>query len=255
MITIETQATAWTCEGSLGQCQLLAVATLRTVLACIGWIYRYIQPTSICFFVGKVCSKLRPCCISDAFGKAMIMHHAIDGQVFHGDHSTSIDELATFLMGKIATPISNTCMHLCHNQTALPPFRRAFECGRQLALGPFQIFLIGMQELRTGGTFARREGSETEQPYINPYSFARRWEGLCLHFTDNRHVPFVCGRMSDGAGFGRAFQGAMLDHAQRANLRQLQDAISQLTAVTILRKGHRIVPTVATKTWIARLFP
>src|SRR5712664_2423936 len=115
MVPIQYQATTHTRVDPLHQRFLLAVSTLRAVLACVGWIDRYKRSTGPCCLVSEMCSELRPGGILNTFGQTVIMHHRIDGQIFHRNDVTPIDEPTAFLMTEVAASVGNTLMDPRHN--------------------------------------------------------------------------------------------------------------------------------------------
>ena len=251
MVSVERHPAARTGMYTLCQCLFLAMPTARAVLAGVRGVHRYKHSTGPCCLVREKCSELRPRRILDTFGEAMIVDHPIDRQVFDGNHIEAVDQATTLLMSKVRAPVPDPLMDTRHNPPAFPAFRGALGGSRQFPLRALQVFFIRAQELWAWDTFPSREGGKTQQAHVNAYRFSRGWEWLYGHFARYRHVPLARRRATDGARFRCAFQGAMLHNAQRSNLRQLQDAIGQLTAVSILREGHRIVTAIATETRIA----
>lgn len=240
--------------NTLCQCLLLPMSTARAVLAGIRRIDRYKRSTGPRCLVREKRSELRPGRILNTFGEAVIMHHLVDRQVFHGDDIEAVDHATTLLMGKIGAPIGNPFMDTRHNRAPFSTLRCALAGSREFPLRALQVLFIDAQKLGAGRVFARREGREAEQPHVNPDGFARPWQGLGFDFTGNRHIPLARRTAPDGARFRRAFKWAVLDNPQCTNLGQLQHAIHKLTAIPILRKGHRIIPSMTTKTRIARCF-
>ena len=62
-------------------------------------------------FGGQTIKELRPRRVTDAFGQAMGMNHAVHMQVFHADHSEAIHDLPTLLMDEVLTPEGNALMN------------------------------------------------------------------------------------------------------------------------------------------------
>ncbi len=119
---------------ALGQRFLVTMATRTTVLRGIRWVDCDELPTSICCFVGEKHRELGPRRILNAFGEAVMVHHRVDGQIFHGYHIESLDETVAFLVRKVGAPIGNPLMDSADDLAACPAFRRALDRRRQLAL-------------------------------------------------------------------------------------------------------------------------
>src|SRR5262245_25096779 len=104
------------------------MATTRTILTRVGGINGDLLSTGPCCLVGQTRRKEGPCRVGNRLGKAMIVDHAIDGQVFYSDDIIAIDYTATFLMNKVTTPVSDTLMHSRYDPTPLSASRCPFRC-------------------------------------------------------------------------------------------------------------------------------
>src|SRR5438874_1493753 len=107
--------TAGTSEYPDIQGHLLALSTLATCLTRIGRIDFDQLPTSFFRFVGQLTKEGRPRGIDNAFGKTMIMRHAVDVQVFDADDTEAINDLSAFLMGEVLPSERYPFMHPCHD--------------------------------------------------------------------------------------------------------------------------------------------
>lgn len=252
MVSVEYQPTTEAGMDTLSQRLFLTMTTARTVLAGVRRVDRYKRSTGPCCLVREERSELRPCRILNTLGEAMVVYHAIDRQIFDGNDPKAIDETAAFLVGKVGTAVSNSFMHSRHNP---PPFSAFWgspgHCG-EFTLGPLQVLFIGAQKLGTRRLFPCRKRRKAEEPYVNTHRLIYRRQGTDFYLTCNRHIPFACAGATNRTGFRRTFQRSMLDDPYGANLRQLQDALSQLTPIAILRKRHRVIPTLAAKAWVPR---
>src|SRR6476660_4888646 len=83
------------------QRHLLSMSTPATGLRCIGWIDLDELPTSFFRFARQLREKGRPSRICYRLCQAMIMHHAIDREIFNTDHAETIHDLTTVLMGEV----------------------------------------------------------------------------------------------------------------------------------------------------------
>ena len=210
MVSVECQSATRTLMQTLREGFLLSMATLRTVLTRVGGVDRYHSLTSICCFVCEVGGKLRPSRIMNTLGEAMIVDHLVDRQVFDGNHIEAVDDASALLMREVAAPVGNPFMDSANNLAALRSLRCSSLRSRQLALRALQVFFVGAQELRAWRRLASGKGGKTQQPYVNAYGFAGQRQGVCLHLTGNRRVPFPGkGTMSYNCGedglYGTAF--------------------------------------------------
>ena len=87
-----------------------AVAASRAVLRGIGRVDGKYLTTSTFSLRRKNRTKLRPCGVTDALGKAMIAEHIPDAQFFDGDDAEAIDNTACVLMAEVVPPVADTLM-------------------------------------------------------------------------------------------------------------------------------------------------
>ena len=153
MVSVENQPTTRARMCPLCQRLFLAMSTARTILAGVRGIDCYKRSTGPCCLVREKRSELRPRRIGNRFGKAMIVHHPIDGQIFDRNDIEPIDQTAAFLMGKVAAPIGNPFMNPCNDPAPLSALRCALLGRRKLSLRALQILLISTQELSDTGCF------------------------------------------------------------------------------------------------------
>lgn len=114
------------------QGHMVSISTPATVLAGVGRVDLEELSASFFRFAGQVREKGRPCRISNALGKAMILHHAIDVEVFDTDHAEAINNLSGLLMGEIVPLELHPFMHTCYGFAMLPTLRRFL---RQFGVG------------------------------------------------------------------------------------------------------------------------
>ncbi len=214
MVSVECQSTARASVCTLRQRFLLAMPTALTVLTRVRRMDRDKRSTGPCCLVGHEGRELGPRRIQDAFGEAVMVHHLIDGQIFHGNDSESVDDATALLMREVGASVADALMDPADDLPASPAFRRARDRRRQLALGALQVLCIGAQALRTGCALTCRKGRETPQADINAYGCSCGWQQPRFPFAGYRHKPLPRRRAPKSAGFRRAFQWAMLDNAQ-----------------------------------------
>ncbi len=85
--------------------------------------------------LGKEC---RPRGICNAFRQTIMVDHAVDMQVFNGNHAMRVDDLAALLVGEVLPSPCNPLMDTRNNFAMLPAFRRAFLQPGMLALHFYQ---------------------------------------------------------------------------------------------------------------------
>ena len=102
--------TAGTIEDSLTEWHLLAMSTPAACLTRIGRIDSNVLSPSFFRFGVQLTEEGRPRGICNAFGKTMIVGHAVDAEVFHADHSEAINNLTALLVGEVLPPPGNAFM-------------------------------------------------------------------------------------------------------------------------------------------------
>src|SRR5712692_7761959 len=96
---------------TLTQRHFLSMLTPAAILRCVGRVHFDSCSSSFFRFDEQLIKKSRPCCISNALRKTMIVRHPVDLQVFDSYHTKSVNDLATILMGEIIPSESNPLMH------------------------------------------------------------------------------------------------------------------------------------------------
>src|SRR2546430_12042837 len=129
---------AGTMKHAFGQGHALSVSTsgVAARLARVGGVHGHVPPTSICRFVGEESCEQRPGRITDALGEAMVMHHAVDHDVFHRNDAGPIDNLPRFLVRKVMASMGNAFVDVSNHLAPLASCRRALLLFRQAATGP-----------------------------------------------------------------------------------------------------------------------
>src|SRR6266566_1759365 len=92
--------TAGTIEYALTERHLLPMSTLAACLTRIGRVDFGKLASSFFRFGVQLSQECRPRGVCNAFGKTMVMGHAVDREVFHADDPIGIDDFAAFLMGE-----------------------------------------------------------------------------------------------------------------------------------------------------------
>ena len=244
--------TARTIEDPHSQGDLLPMSTAATCLARIGRIHSHIAPASFFRFAGQFAEKFRPRGISNALSQTMVMGHALDMQVFYRNDPKVMNNLAAFLMGEIIPSELNPFMNPRHNLAMLASLRRPLSQLGMLALDSGKSLFLFAKETRVSYLFTCREGRKGLESYINAHLFRAFRQAFRFTFNRERDVPLAGRRAMDGTGFHLAFDGAMVDHLDTANLGEAQ-AVVMREAETALREGERVVPVLALETWKPRV--
>lgn len=230
------------------------MTTTATGLRRIGRINRNYHTTGTFRLVREELQESRPCCVSDALGKAMVMHHAVDVYILNRNQAEAVDDAATVLVREVVALISDAFMDACHDLAALGPFRRTLRLFRHPTLCPGKRPFFFAEETRVINGFASRQSSKSMQANVDADLGIGRFQFGNLALAGQGDVPLAAGGALDAAGFGRSFDGAVQNHLDNADLRQIQPVAVQLAAVTVLRAAKRIVALAASKARIARRF-
>jgi len=244
--------TARTIEYPDIQGHLLPMSTLATCLTRIGGVHLRELSTSFFRFARQFAEKFRPRGIYNAFRQTMIVNHPVHVQVFDADDTKSINDLAAFLMGEVITPEPNTFMHPRYNLTMLPTLRCAFNQFGVFTLDFGKGFLFLAEEAGIVDFFFVAESSECLQANIDTHLSWSRVKAKRLALTREGNVPFACRGTLHGTGFHLAFDLAMIDHLDGANLGEAYPFI-MCDAKAALREGEAIVSAFAFETGKPRL--
>lgn len=219
MIAVQHNPAAGAPIGSLRQRHLLPMAALAAILAGVGRVHGNELTTSICCFVRQKRAELRPRRVTDAFGKAVVMHHSVDIQVFHRDNLEPIDDLPTVLMCKIPAPIGNTLMHMGDGLPKFSSSRRAFRFLAHLPLDVSKVAFILAEEARVIDGFPGRQRSEGRQSNINAHGWfwCTRNDGIG-HFAGEGHEPLAGAAAPNTARLDRSLDRPVQNQAYLADL-------------------------------------
>jgi hypothetical protein len=127
---------------SLGQCFIHQRSTSGTDLAGVARVNQYHNPTSTLSLVGCVLHQLVPRSIVNRLSKAMVFHHLLDIEVFKSNNPKSLNQLATFLMGKVLPLPGNSLMHFGNNLAAFTSAYGSLFLFRQATLSFLKFFLL-----------------------------------------------------------------------------------------------------------------
>jgi hypothetical protein len=236
---------------SLTQGHRLPMVAPAAILGGVGRVHSDEHSASFFRFARELLKELRPCRVTDAFRKAMIMNHLLDMQIFHTDDPELVHDFATVLMGEVLASPCNTFMNPRDHPTMLAPFFRALCQSGMLALDFCQGRLLLTKETGIVNFFARRKRRKGLESYINAH--LSRFFCKTFRFTHDgkADVPFVGRGASNGTGLDGAFDGTVRDHFHGANLREA-DTVVVGDAESRLRIGDAIIAPVALKARVSR---
>src|SRR5207248_59807 len=90
----------------------------RAALAGVAWIDAHCLTASIFRFAHQHKGEVIPRRISNALGKAMVFEHPLNVQSLNRKKPEAVDQLARFLVGKVATPKGDPLMHASYRLAA-----------------------------------------------------------------------------------------------------------------------------------------
>ena len=237
---------------ALTQRHLLPVVTPAAILTRIGRVDLHTLSASFFRFARQFAKELRPRCVVNALGKAMVKGHALHVQVFNADYPETVDNTAGLLVSEIVAPKLDTLMHPRNNFAMFPPLRRTFGLLRVLALDFGQSLLFLAEKAGIGYFFTRAERGKGLESYV--YSDLGRHCGQAFRFALARetHVPLAGRTASDATGFHLALHRPVIDHLDTANLGKRHTVIMGETKAA-LREGEAIVSTLTLETGETRV--
>ncbi len=211
--------------------------------------------TSFCRFVFEKVKKHSPRCVSDTFVNAakIVFLHIVNRKVFNAYSIKSVYKFAGFLMRKVVSFIRNSFMHTSNYLASFRPGFGSLLLGRKFALDFDKIFFFFPEKARVLNMFAIGKGCEMFQAHIQ----ANRWFDWLrgrnmLNSTGKEYKPFSGKRAPDSASFNRAFDRSMEFNLNAADFGKSDNIFKKLE--TGLRISEAIIPELAPKSWIARLF-
>ena len=241
---------AGTIEDPNIQGHLLPVSTGATCLTRIGRIDFGEGSASFFRFARELGKECRPRGICNAFGKTVVVNHAVHLEVFYTDDPIGIDNLTTILMGEVLSSEANPLMDAGNNLAMLASLGSTL--GKfgvlTLDLGKGLFFLA--KEARVLYLSAIGESGKGFQPDINTYLGGRGLQALWLTFNREADVPLASRGTMNCTGLHLAFDGPMVDHFETSNLGEADSLIVGDTKST-LRKGETIISSPALKAWEA----
>ena len=245
--------TAGTIEDALRERHLLSMSTDAACLTRIGRIDFDELPTSFFRFAGQLSKECRPRGIDNAFSKAVVMHHAVDRQVFDTDDSKAINNGTGLLMGKVITPELDPFMDTGYNFAMLAPLGCTFCQLRMFPLHLGKSLFFFPEKAWVRNFFTCRERSKGFESNINTYAGFNGLKYARLTLAREADVPLARRRAMHRTRLDLALHGAMVDHLDGANLRESHTVIMG-DGEPALRVGETIVASITLEPGIARLF-
>lgn len=269
-----------------------AMSTARAVLRRIRGIHGDELPVGPCCLTSDQCAELSPRGVVDALGQVLVLDDMADGQIFNGNDIELVDNGATMLMSEVVTlpfrPFMGARHHLSASLAPCPgstffgvvahrlPHPIVVEIrflGGDARRHVLAFGLVGVQgdlmlalrfpkgmfflakKARVGDLPPIRTGSKGFQPNIHTNLFPGRGQRNRLPLTGDRDKPFPRGGAPNRRRLGGAFQMSVIDDLDLANLRDGQAAALTIerTATGHLRKGQRVIASLAAKARIARI--
>lgn len=198
--------------GTFRQRHNLPMVTPTAILRCVGRIDFESSWASFFRFAEQLVKKSRPGGICNALGKTMVVGHAVHMQVFHGNDTVVIDDLAAFLVREVIPPESDPLMDTGNGLAMFSTLRRPFGKFRMPALHFGKSFLFLAKKAWVGYFFTRGEGSEGFQSNINSHLGRKFRLSLRFAFKRKRDKPLAGARPMHRTRFEFALDGTMIDH-------------------------------------------
>ncbi len=245
--------TAGTIEYSNIQGHDLSMSTGATCLTRIGRVDLHTLSASFFRFARQCAKELRPRGICNALRKTMVMNHPVHMQVFYANHTETVDDLSTFLVGEVIPSEGDTLMHTCHNLTVLASLGCAFRKLSMLALHFGQGLFFLAEKAGVRYLFPIGEGSKGLESDVNTDLSSNRVKSFRFTLATERHIPFARTTPTDGTGFNGSLDRTVIDHLDTADLGERHTIITRETEAT-LREGEAIIAVTASEARKTRIF-
>ncbi len=246
------EKTTRTIENPFRERHLLAMSTLATGLRGVGRVNSHNGSASFFRFADHLAEKGRPRRISNAFGQTMIMHHAIDAQIFHTDQAIVSNNVMAVLMGEIASKEGDAFVYTSNDLAMFAALSRPLGQFRMPALHFGKGFLFLTKEPGVLNRFSCGKGGKGFESHINAHWLFIGGESLGVAFNGERGIPFASGGPMDRTRFHPSLHWAMIHHFDAANFRKTNPLIMSDAEAT-LREGEAVIAIGPTKARIAWL--
>ena len=252
MIAVQDQMAAGTAVGSLSERHRLPTMTPAAVLGRVGRVDFDHHSASFFRFAGELPKERRPRRVTDALGQTMVVKHPTHMQVFHADPPETVHDLAARLMGEVVASERNALMDPRHGLAVLATLLCA--CGQTgvFALHARQGVLFLAEEARVLNLLRRREGGRGLEADIDTDWFGSLRQAFSFTLHRETDGPLARAAASDGTRFDAPFERVVIDHLDRAELREA-DPLVMGDAEAALREGERVIAVGSPEAWIAGL--
>jgi hypothetical protein len=237
--------------GSDTQGHFLPMMAPATILRRVGRVDFEERSASIFRFARELLKELRPCRLGNTFCQTMIVDHAVDVQVFNTDGPKGVDDLSTVLVGEVVTSPFGPFIHTSNHLAMSTPLFGAFLQSGMFALNLRQCLFFFAEETRVRNFFPVGEGCKGLESNVDTNGERIVLQPDRIAHDRKGDVPFPGRGAVNGTGLDRPFDWAVIDHLDRANLREAHTIIMGETEAT-LRIGDAVVATISFKTGIAR---
>ena len=182
-----------------------------------------------------------------------MVNHPVHMKVFDADHTETIDDLSTFLMGEVITPEGDTLVNTSHNLTVLASLRCAFRQLGVLTLYFGQSLFLLAEKAGVRDLFSIGERGKRLESDVNTDLGRRFWQTFRFALAREGDIPFARTPPTDGTGFDLPFYGTVIDHLHATNFRKRHTIIMRETEAA-LREGETIVAVAASEARKTRIF-
>ena len=196
------------------------MVTPAAILRCVGRVDFDTRSASFFRFARQSLNKPCPRGIVNAFGKTMIVNHAVHVKIFYTDHTKSVYDLSRLLVGEVIPSERDTLMHTSDNLAMFSALRCPFRKFGVRALDTDQGLLFLAEKAGIRYLFCIGKRSEGLESNINTHLGSDFWQPLGLTLDRETHIPFASPALVNGTGLHRALERAMIDHLDRANFRE-----------------------------------
>src|SRR6266852_6039515 len=210
--------TARTSEYALRERHRLSMSTDAAGLTRVGRIDFDQDSPSFCRFGVQMGKEGRPRGVRNAFGKTMVVHHPVDGQILNSNDAISIHDGTGVLVSEVLSTPGNTFMHPRYHLPMLLSLRRSPGKLGVLALHFCQGLLFLAKEAWVGNLFSGRQGGKGCESHIYPDLLCAFGKSERLALYGKAGIPLAGGGAVDGQGLDLATQGAMVDHFDGSDL-------------------------------------
>src|SRR6266702_1331389 len=231
----------------------LSMVTPAAILGCVGRVHFDSCSASFFRFDEQLLKKSRPCCICNALRQTMIVNHPVHVQVFDTDHTETIDDLSTFLVGEGIPSEGDTLVNTSNNLAVFASLRCAFRQLGVLTLYFRQSLFFFAEEAGVRDLFSIGERGKGLESDVNTDLFRAFWQSLRFALTREGDIPLSGTTPTDGTGFDGSLDGAVIDHFDTANLGECHAVIMRETEAA-LGEGEAIVAVSASEARETRIF-